>query len=173
MSSRLGQNSFVTLIALILMGAILSDVVINLGGDIPQLPRLTVLERPQLSPSFDTRIEALFTRPQSKALISSEPSHSPFFTRFFEPPKKIPPPKKPKTAKYKITFQGLYETSSEKQKIFLMVNDQFKSVLPGETIAADLILLRVERNSIEIGRTNTTPTNIGFRQTTTIEIPAP
>ena len=156
---------------LVILGAILTDLALKLGGDIPALPRLSTQTRPNVDTIFDQRIESLFETPPLEELLDSKTDRSLFFTQHFKTPPKPPAPKKPQIKKYNITFQGFYTTSSEEQKAFLMVNDQFKSVRVGEIVVADLRLLSLERSKIEIGPSRTELRDIAFRQTTTIEIP--
>ena len=170
MAQSSGQNSLVTLATLLVLGAIAGHVTLNLGGDIPALPRLTMPTRPPVDPAFDQRIASLFDQPDGKTLLVLEETQSPFFTRYFTPPKQAPKPKKIPVKKLKITYQGFYTTSSDDQKAFIVVDEQFKSVRVGEPIAAGLMLLSLDRGKIEIGNTNVPPKSIAFRETTTIEI---
>ncbi|MDA7510990.1 hypothetical protein N8766_04460 [bacterium] len=171
MSPSAGQNTLITLLTLFVLGGILTDVTLKLGGDIPALPRLTTQSRPNVDSTFDKRIETLFEPQSSNDFLESKPDQSPFFTHYFKTPPKPPPPKKAQTRKFKITFQGFYTTSTEDQKAFIMVDDQFKSVRVGEKVVEDLFLLSLERSKIEIGPEIGAPKSIGFRQTSTIEIP--
>lgn len=171
MSPSAGQNSLITLLTVVILGGIMTDVAFKLGGDIPALPRLTMQARPNVDSTFGKRIETLFEPQPSNELLDPKPSQSPFFTQYYKAPPQPPPPKKPQTKKLKITFQGFYTPSSEDQKAFIMINDQFKSVSVGEVVIANLYLLSLEKNKIEIGAQKGTPKSIAFRQTTTIEIP--
>jgi hypothetical protein len=171
MSPSAGQNSLITLATLLILGGILTDVTLNLGGDIPALPRLTTQARPTVDSTFDKRIETFFAPQSLDNFLESKPDQSPFFTHHFKTPPKPPAPKKTQSKKFKITFQGFYTTSSEDQKAFIMVDDQFKSVRVGEKVVADLLLLSLERSKIEIGPKTGKPKSIAFRQTATIEIP--
>ncbi len=170
MHSTLGHSSAVTLLTVLVMGAILADVVFKLGGDIPPLPRLTVPARPNLDPQFDSRIGTLFDSSISKRLLEQS-ERSPFFTLHFRPPKKPAPPKKPQTKKHRITFQGTFTTSTGEEKAFLLIDDQFKSVRLNDPVISDLKLKNLDSDKIVIGNDNETTTTIRFRSTATVEIP--
>lgn len=175
MRSGIRQNSMVTLATLFLLTAIITDVSIKLGGDIPALPPLTMQSRPTADSQARRRIESLFDRLPIEKLTEASPTDSAFFTRHFEPlpepPKPLPPPPKPKTKEYQITFQGFYTTSNEDQKAFIMINDTFKSLRVGETVIDDLILMELDQASVLIGNAEITPQKIEFQKTGTLEIP--
>ena len=175
MRSGIRQNSIVTLVTLFLLTAIITDVSIKLGGDIPALPPLTTKARPTIDSQASRRIESLFDRLPIEKLTEASPNDSAFFTRYFEPapapPKPPPPPPKPKTKKYQITFQGFYTTSAEDQKAFILINDTFKSLRVGETVIDDLILMELDKTAVMIGNAEIAPKRIEFQKTGTLEIP--
>ena len=170
MQSTLGHSSAVTFLSVILMGGVLGDVVLKLGGDMPPLPRLTVPVRPNLDDQFDSRIDTLFDLSIAKKLTTG-PEGSPFFTLHFQPPKKPAPVKKPKTKKYNITFQGVFTNSDEQDKAFLMIDNAFKSVRVGDPVIRDLILKSLDGEKIEIGNDQKSVSTIRFRESATVEIP--
>lgn len=162
--TKAAQN-IVTLFVLLLPAIILIDVILHFGGDLPALPALSFQVRSSADPSFEERIKTLF-EPLSIHPESMHESSSPFFTRYFEPP--LTPPKE-QSQKHQITFQGLYESSSSEQKAFLMIDGEFHSLSVGEGVVAGFVLLALDAKSIEIGKSESNKTRIGFRETTTIE----
>ncbi len=170
MQSSLGHSSAVTLLSVIVMGVILGDVLFKLGGDIPALPRLTVPARPHLDEQFDARIDTLFASSvaQERAVPGGD---SPFYTLHFQPPKKPAPPKKAKTKTHKIVYQGVFTSSNDQDKAFLLIDDTFKSVRIGDIVISDLKLKSLDGKKIEIGNDDGPTATIRFRETSTVEIP--
>lgn len=164
------QNALVTLTAFAVLGAILLDAALHLGGDIPALPKLSTQARPPVDTQFDRRIQSLFSLPTNQFEETTQPDHSPFYTTQFLPPKKAPPPKKKATKKYEITFQGIYKTSSDEQKAFIVLANKFHAVREGNPIVDDLVLLSLDRRQIEIGKSDGPTVKIPFRETRTLEI---
>ena len=172
MTSR-GQRPTVTVITLLLLTGIILDISMNLGGDMPSLPKLSAHVRPEVDASFDERIRSLFTRHSFDREKFQTDQSSPFYTKQFIPPKKAPPPKpkpKPKTKKFVITFQGYYTTSNEDQKAFVVVDGDFKSLRVGQKIVDEIALLSLTPSEIEVGADEDTRTKIKFRATQTLEV---
>lgn len=165
------KHKALTFFALILSGSILIEVISNFIIDRSSFQDFQKFQTFQNDQKFQKHqkdqndqsfrnIKSLF-HPFVEKTFDTSPS--PFYTRYFQPPSPE------KSRKHQITFQGFYESSSEAQKAFLLVDDDFRSVRVGETIVAGFILLSLNSDGIEIGTSEADKQCIGFQKTAVIE----
>ena len=164
----MANNTLTTVIALFLFLGVSIMIALNLGGDVPTLPKLNVAPQSQDQDQFNRRIQALFENSPTNLLAQSVDS-SPFFTRQFVAEEKPKPEPKRSERKVKFTLKGFFG-----EKAILQIDDQepdFYSVGDQLTAEVRLLDLNVEQDTVEVGSSESNRKVIKFGESQVVAIP--
>jgi hypothetical protein len=121
-----------------------------------------LLAGPEFPDRFDDRVWL-----RSVAVTNATPA---FVTTYFRPPPPPPPPVR-KTEKFRLTYQGYFETADGVQRAYVLVNDRLAILPPGAKVVGDVMIGEINRLELRLLQAGTQTVVVPFRGTKEVEVP--
>ncbi|GIX50090.1 MAG: hypothetical protein KatS3mg132_284 [Limisphaera sp.] len=95
---------------------------------------------------------------------------SAFVTTYFRPPPPPPPPVR-KTQKFRLAYQGYFETADGVQRAYVQVDDRLQILPPGARVVGDVVIDTIDRLELRLRQAGTQTVVVPFRGSREVEVP--
>jgi hypothetical protein len=171
MSSRSSHRFFaIGLLAGLLV--LLALFLAGLGGDVPELPRLSGERTNRFSQTHSARMEEIFTADRVTRFSGMTAGANPFYTTYFDPPEPAPPGQAPSTRKVRVLYQGFFESANGEKQAYVRIDDELKIGGPGTVLVADLVIAGVGLRSLVLTNAEAETNVLSFSREQELEVPA-